>query len=112
MDKKELAQNMLEWQELKERLDALESKIVDAVLAEGKSIVVGEVRATYVNPRKKYDYETAVTNWIDDTEVLAAAKLEHSKQVVDWNGICKDYDIDDIPFELQGQPSVRLKIQK
>ena len=67
MDAAMLAEKMLEWRRLKLQFNEIEEQIKAAVLEQGKTVVVGDVRARYSKPRKTYDYEaTARANAPDD----------------------------------------------
>ena len=55
MNASELAIAMLNWEQKKNELDALELVIKAAVLEMGNTQTVGNVRATYSGGRKSYD---------------------------------------------------------
>ncbi len=89
MDASVLAQKMLEWEELKRRLDVLEGHIQDAVMAIGKTQTVGHVRATYSGGRKTYNYEVAVRSaeipeddWVTKTTVDFKATCDRAMIIV------------------------------
>ena len=107
IDLRKLAQEMLDWQTKKEELNVLEKEITSAVRALGKTQTVGNVRATFSKGRGKYDYEKAVLQQTPpiDNDII----FSHSKTVVDWHGVCKVTEIEDIPF-LPGNPSVSIKL--
>lgn len=106
MNSAELAQKMLEWREMKLSLDALEREISSAVLESGKTMVVGDVRARYSNPRKSYDYETPGRGASD------AIKNEHTKTVTstDWRAVCKAIGVSPI-MKVTGEASVKLILE-
>ena len=99
MDMTELAKKMLEWEELTRQANALADEISAAVLEIGSTQVVGNVRATYSEGRKSYDYYAA-WNAVHKTP----PGVDHTKVSYDYRKACADYGIDDIPF-TQGDPS-------
>ena len=107
MDASKLATKMLEWEALREQLDALEAEIKNAVLEIGKTQTVGNVRATYKNGRKSYDYRI-----VGETAPPSLVEI-YTKRVVDWRAVCKDErsGIEEVPF-TQGSPSVSMKLLK
>jgi len=102
MDMSTLAQKMLEWETITRQADQLAGEIQAAVLELGKTQTVGNVRATYSNGRKTYDYESA--RQVAPIEVIAA----HTTPKVDWKAVCDELDID-APY-TQGEPSVTVKL--
>lgn len=109
MDNSELALKMLEWEKARKSLDALEKEIESAVLVLGKTQTVGNVRATFTNGRKTYDYETAARAHPMFSE---ATRLLFTKMVetVDWKGACEHIGIDEVPVLKQSEPSVTVKM--
>lgn len=105
-DASQLARLMLLWEEKRRALDELEAAIKDTVLALGKTQTVGNVRATYSNPRKSYDYETPCQEVMIDRAIL----LAHSKTVTDWRAVCKAAKIDPIVTPGEGPGSVSIKL--
>ena len=105
MDNSELAKLMLDWEQAQTQADALKLKIQDAVLALGKTQTVGNVRATYSQGRKSYDYETGAVEHPAFTLDIAT---QHSKMVVDWRTVCKELGAQ-APF-TQSDPSVTIKL--
>ena len=106
IDLSHLAHMMLKWEASRRYLDELEAAIKDTVLQLGKTQTVGNVRATYSNPRKRYDYETpgqAAPHHI---------QAEHAKIVIDWRAVCKDADIKPIVTPGEGPGSVSVKLLK
>ena len=106
-----LAQAMLTWERSRRELDELEGKIKNAVLQLGKTQTVGNVRATYSNGRKSYDYKQAVAAYRDSLEVGLVAKHTETVTITttDYRAICKEAELDDIPY-TEGKPSVSLKL--
>ena len=106
-----LARAMLTWERSRRELDELEGKIKNAVLQLGKTQTVGNVRATYSNGRKSYDYKQAVAAYRDSLEVGLVAKHTETVTITttDYRAICKEAELDDIPY-TEGKPSVSLKL--
>jgi hypothetical protein len=108
MNASQLASMMLEWEEMRRRLDVVEGNIKAAVLEVGQTQTVGRARATYTGGRKTYDYEAAakVYPFLDPAVVE-----ENSKVVVDWRAVCGAHTIpqEKVPF-TQSEPSVTLKL--
>lgn len=108
MNATELAQAMLKWEELQRQAKELEESICQAVLELGKTQTVGNVRATFSNPRKSYNYEAA---WNSDANPNKDKIVEYQKISYDYTKACKDYGIKDIPSTTTGTASVSLKLQ-
>ena len=106
MDNRKFALLMLEWEQAQTKADALELQIKDAVLGLGKTQTVGNVRATYSNGRKRYDYETGAVEHPNFTVEIAESK---SKTVIDWRGVCNALNAE-APY-TQSEPSVSLKLK-
>ena len=111
MESAELAKKMLEWGELKAQLDALEGEIKQAVLEAGKTQTVGNVRATYSNPRKTYeDWEHAVMSAEPDG-FDAEGFMVTPEPYVDWPSAAKTYGIERKSWvDENAQPSVSVKM--
>lgn len=103
MNASELAMKMLEWEEKRRDLDELEDEIKSAVLEIGKTQTVGNVRASFFNGKKKFDYETP--GRMADQMIINA----NIHQTVDWRQVCKEADIEP-HLEGQGEPAVRVKL--
>lgn len=106
MDKSQLARLMLEWEEVKRRLDYLEAHIRNEVLQLQESQKVGNVKATYYTGRRTYDYEAACEG-TDDALVEA-----YTIPKVDWRSLALEgigLEQEEIPFK-ESQPSVSLKL--
>lgn len=107
MNASELAQMMLLWEQKRVELDLLEAEIKTAVLTMGKTQTVGNVRATFSQGRKTYDYEAAVkARGLNEASpmVLSHATLKH-----DWRAVADELALTDIPY-TQGEPSVAVKL--
>ncbi|GAG63413.1 unnamed protein product, partial [marine sediment metagenome] len=129
----ELALKMLEWEKQKRELDGLGNEICSVVLDIGKTQTVGNVRATFNNGRKEYDYESPGINApqeiinkhshseleIDWMEVAKEAgytteqREKHTKSIIftKWANVCKEGKIDPVVLS-QGEPSVKLKLME
>ena len=112
MDSKELAQKMLAWGELQEQAAELEAEIKAAVLEIGKTQNVGNVRATYSNPRKTYQsWEQAVLEKETENNGFPYADYEVKTVTVDWQKLATDYKIERKAWvDETAKPSVTLKI--
>ena len=108
MDSKTLTMKMLEWGELTEKANDLAAEIEAAVLEEGKTQTVGNVRASYSNGRKTYGYQEAAEALGMHQEVLTA----YTKTVVsvDWRKAWQDYGEGDPPVISESPPSVTVKL--
>ena len=107
MNDSELAKLMLEWEERQADADALAATIKEEILQRGESFTVGNVRATYSNPRRKYNYDVA---WFDFNAAEPGPKFR--KETIDFKAACEDQNIDmEKYFTITGKPSVRLKIK-
>ena len=98
-----LAEMMLEWERRKRELDRLEKAISAQVLELGKTQVVGNVRATYSNGRKCYDYESVGKQ--APQEIIA----KYTKQIVDWRSVCKEAGFNAVPYKMT-EPRVSIKL--
>ncbi|MBK9003525.1 MAG: hypothetical protein IPM41_06570 [Sphingomonadales bacterium] len=136
MDNSQLAALMLEWEATQRKADALAETIKGAVLAIGKTQVVGNVRATYSAGRRTFDYRAAVdaadaagllepgslSPWesenVDWFEVVQGAIQDgildgrylapFTETVIDYAAAAKGLNLD-IPAS-QTEPSVTLKL--
>ena len=106
VDMSELANLMLEWEIIKKKLDEVEAAIKASVLQIGKTQTVGNVRASFSNGRKRYDYKSAAEghNMVSQETISL-----FTNPVIDWRAICKHVGIDDVPF-TQSDPSVTVKL--
>ena len=84
MDNKEFTAKCLRWQELQEEAAQIAAELEAETLARGKTQTVGDVRVTYSNPRKSYDYAGA---WAKEYgEELPSREFE--KITYDYRGAC------------------------
>ena len=113
MDSSELTKLLLEWEELEKQQAIIAEVVEKEVLKLGKTFKVGNVSASYSNPRKSFDYETAVFEGINDQELRdwEIASFTEVVQKVDWRGICKKHNIDNVPFTVSGEPKVTIKLK-
>jgi len=109
-----LAQAMLDWRQKKMELDAIEAKIVTAVLDIGKTQTVGDVRATYSAGRRTFGYQQAVDDYSaahpEDLEFSTLIAVHTRVEVsVDCKAVCDEMKIV-APVIKQGEPSVTVKL--
>jgi hypothetical protein len=109
MESNELAKKMIEWGELKAQMDALENEIKTEVLAIGKTQTVGNVRATFSNPRKTYQgWDAAVME--AEPEGLDQKAYEVVTVTIDWQKAAADYGIERKSWiDENAKPSVTVK---
>ena len=110
MDKREFAKKMLEWSDLREKMDDLEAAIAAEVMRLGKTVDIGYTSAVYSAGRTSYAWEQAAR----EGEVIAEIIDKHSTTTVTtkWKEVCKDWEITDPPVLKAGTPSVTLKLVK
>jgi len=106
MNASELANLMLKWEELRKQLDDIEATIRLEVLAVGKTQTVGNVRATFSNGRRTFDYETPAKP-IAPPELV----MQHTEIIekIDWKSICSEVGAEPIVVS-QTEPSVSVKL--
>jgi hypothetical protein len=126
-----LAQLMLLWEEKMRELMKIGERINRAVLERGKTVTVGNVRASFYKGRRKFDYQTpgasapaqvieahSTTQKSIDWEGLALkfepteidiAMFTDTDVSVDWKAVCSEAGIDPAVIE-QGDPSVKLAV--
>jgi len=134
MDASTLATKMLDWETKKRELDAIEAEIKTAVLAIGKTQTVGNVRATFANGRRSFDYETPAktaqkeiidgcskqsTDWNKFVELAGIANELRDEFLVeydqsqntstDWKAVCEKAHIEPL-VASQSEPSVTVKL--
>lgn len=118
MDQSDLAKKMLTWERLQREADALRAEIEAGVLALGRTQVVGNVRATFNNPRRTYQYEAgfkaAWATALDKQDIPLLNKLEKAVDAasavkVDWREVCAGLEIE-APYTT-GEPSVTVKLE-
>ena len=84
MDNSQLAATMLEWEATQRKADALAETIKGAVLAIGKTQVVGNVRATFSAGRRTFDYRAAVDAAEADGLLEPGSLAPWESERVDW----------------------------
>ena len=106
MNASELANLMLKWEELRKQLDDIEATIQSEVLIVGKTQTVGNVRASYSNGRRTFDYETPAKP-IAPPEIV----VQHTEIIekIDWKKICDAVGATPIVVS-QTEPSVSVKL--
>lgn len=110
MDSSVLAKKMLVWEVKQKELNALTEEIKGAVLENKQTQTVGNVRASFSNGRKNYEYSTAVhRDKITTDQLKPFTKIIPASSVVDFRAACKELNIENIPF-IQSDPSVSVKL--
>lgn len=108
MTARELAEAMLEWGELREKLDALEQAITAEVLKLEKTQTVGNVRASFSGGRTTYDYQGAVKSI-----GLARSELaDYEKVTYDWKTAYEELGMEynlALSIKSTSSPSVTVK---
>ena len=107
-----LAEKMLEWENKKRELDLLEEWIKGQVLELEKTQTVGNVRASYSKGWKSYDYEASAKEWDKQADYGISNDVlrEYEISRIDWRGVCKHYDIQELVIASTGKPSVSIKL--
>ncbi len=133
MDLYELGLKMLEWEKKTRNLEELGDEICSVVLDIGKTQTVGNVRATFANGRKEYDYETpgsqassAIIDLYTEEEeridweglarnfaptVLEISQFTDLNKTIKWSKVCKEAKIDPVVLS-QKDPSVKIKLME
>ena len=111
MDSTQLAEAMLKYGKLMDEAAALETQIKAAVLEVGKTQTVGNVRATFSNPRKTYQsWEDAVMDNEPDGFV-PEDYLVYAEPQMDWQKAGKDFGIERESWIAEdAKPSVSVKL--
>ena len=109
MDMSELANKMLEWETLISAAAKLEAEIKEAVLTIGKTQTVGNVRASYSEGRRSFDYSTPGSTAA--IEIIEEHTVTQTTMTTDWKQVCKVAGIDPLVVS-QSDPSVNVKFQK
>jgi len=102
---------MARWEELKLEISKLEAEIKKEVLSLGKTQQVGNVKASFANGRKTYNYE-GIAKVIDVPPEVMDAHTQ-TKQITDWTKLVKELSPpEDImsQFVKVGNPSVSLSV--
>ena len=106
-DMSALARDLLKWEQLRRQLDELEAAIKDTVLQIGTTQTVGNVRASYSQGRRTFDYETAGQK--ADPGIIADYTTEELVINTDWRMVCDVAGIEP-PVKSQSPPRVSLKL--
>lgn len=113
MNANDLAKLMIYYGELSEKLAEMEKMIQKAVLEMGKTQTVGNVRATYSNPRKTYQsWEDAVLDAEPEGfDPMNYMELIPAQTVINWQKAAEELKIERKSWVPEGaQPSVTIKI--
>jgi len=107
MDKSELANLMLLWEQKRRELDQIEERITHAVEEIGETVKAGNVQAKYISGHIVYDYET--TGKTAPVEIIA--KHTNIKAVTSWAKVCEEAGLQAEPTG-QTHPTVRVAVVK
>ena len=114
MNESELAALMLEYEATQRRADELREAITAEVLARGKTVTAGNVKASYSAGRKSYDYVTAL-NGAFALGAITDADLEPYREHIpatvklDARKACVGLKIEEVPY-TQSEPRVTVKV--
>jgi len=106
---KRLAADLFEWGELAEKMARLEERIKPQVLELGKTQTVGNVRATFSQGRRAYDYRGAFYNHFAGKPLPRDLMAEYEQPNYDWKALCENQEITNISW-AQSPPSVKIKL--
>ena len=137
MDNSQLAALMLQWEQVQRQADALRAQIEAAVLAQGKTQTVGNVRATFSAGRRTFDYRAAVdaaeasgqlepgalapweenrVDWFDAVQAAiqdgimdSGYLIQFTETVIDYASAAKALKLE-APVLTQAEPSVTVKL--
>ena len=110
MDKKEFAELMLEWGDLKEKMIDIEVTIAAEVLELGKTVDIGYTSAVYSAGRTSYAWEQEAL--AGDASAALILSLSTTTITTKWKDVCKKLGIDEAPVLKAGTPSVTIKLVK
>lgn len=113
LDLSALAATMLEWEQKKAELDDLEMVIKHDVMMVGKTLTVGNVRASYSGGRKTYNYQTtAYASGATPDEIRGfTTQPPMPAPVTDWKGLCESLGISkDETIHDKSKPTVTVKL--
>jgi hypothetical protein len=109
MNAKELAEKMLAYGDAQEVANALKTEIETAVLDLEKTQTVGNVKATFRNGRKSYDYKAGAEDHPMVSDATLSLFTTQPAPKIDWHKICKHAGIEDVPCTV-GKPSVTVAL--
>ena len=112
MDKREFAKKMLEWSDLREKMDDLEAAIVAEVMRLGKTVDIGYTSAVYSAGRRTFGWEQVakeqgVADYVIDKHTTTTVTV-----TTKWSEVCKEMEITDPPVLKAGTPKVTIKLVK
>ena len=113
MDMSDFAAKALEWEKLQRAADALATELENEVLSIGKTQTIGNVRVTYSNGRKSFDYQAAANghSMVSEATIGLFSKEIPATIEIDWKGICKHAGIEPV-VASQTDPSAKIKLMK
>lgn len=105
VDHSALARKMLEWEALAQQMNLLAEEIFETVTLLRKTQTVGNVRATFNQGRKTYNYKA-----VRKHSEYYSPELEkmHTIEKIDFKAICEATGFE-APF-VQGDPKVTIKL--
>jgi len=112
MDKREFAKKMLEWSDLREKMDDLEATITAEVMRLGKTVDIGYTSAVYSAGRTTYGWEQVAMEQGATEAVIEKYTTAKLTTATKWSEVCKEMEITDPPVIKAGTPSVTLKLVK
>lgn len=116
MDNKTFGAKALEWQALTESVAQLAAELQAETVKRGKTQNFGDVRVTFSNIRKTYDYKAAVRGHeLLNEKVLDLFTTQPPPPppVTDWKGICKHVGVKVEGVVPEGKkPTAKIKIMK
>ena len=110
MDKREFAKKMLEWSDLREKMDDLEAAIAAEVMRLGKTVDIGYTSAVYSAGRTTYGWEQEAL--AGDASTALILSLSTTTITTKWKDVCKKLGIVEAPVLKAGTPSVTIKLVK
>lgn len=105
MDNQEMMAKALRWYELQQEAAEIAAELEAETLARGKTQTFGDVRITYSQPRKSFDYEGAWRAEYGDE--LPSVKFE--KITYDYRSACADVGLE-VEGIATGEPSAKIKL--
>lgn len=113
MNPNDLARLMLEWADLKKKIEEYERIIKREILDIGDSFVVGNVRARYTKGRTTVDYQAACENELD-ADLFGALSPAYSATTVtiDYKKMATENNVVLSEYTKVSGPSVSIGFDK
>ena len=115
MDNKEFMEKCLRWQELQLEAATIAAELEAETVERGKTQNFGDVRVTYSQPCGKNNPEAAARALLTETDLdIAMEDFQVVSVSINWNAICKAYELDLAPFYEPGTgaPTAKIKLLK